>query len=284
LADRTLKSIINDRTSGAGEIESRIYVYLMSALRIYRDKSSGEFNEAITRIKQRFNSMANIVKLLEKVEKSAGKSDFESIRENLAAYKKNIEENRQLTVETAADRICRFDVIFTLSNSSVISRSISGAKALGWEGRVNLVESRPRNEGAILASDLTRMGIPVTMSVDANIPDLVKNSKAVFLGADAVTPTCIVNKTGSAIVLEFAAKYRKPVFVVADIGKIISDRIYKFNPDENPAKEIISSKSRNLTIQNNYFEKIIPHGRIQYIIGDEIINTPEVKNLLKHRA
>jgi hypothetical protein len=98
LADRALKSIINDRISGAGEIENRIYVYLMSALRIYRDKSIGEFRDALAQIKQRFNSMANIVKLLERVEKSTGKNDFESIRENLAVYKKNIEFNRQLTI------------------------------------------------------------------------------------------------------------------------------------------------------------------------------------------
>jgi translation initiation factor 2B subunit (eIF-2B alpha/beta/delta family) len=272
LADRALKSIINDRTSGAGEIENRIYVYLMSALRIFRDKPIGEFREALAQIK----------KLLERVEKSTGKNDFESIRENLAVYKKNIEFNRQLTINTAAGKICRYDVIFTLSNSSAVSRSISGAKERGWEGKLNMVESRPRNEGTILASDLARAGIPVNISVDANIPILVKNSKAVFLGADAVTPTYFVNKTGSAIVLEFAAKYRKPVFVVADTGKIISDRIYKFIPDENPAKEIISGKSKNLTIKNNYFEKIIPHGKIQYIIGDEIIIPLEVKNLLKH--
>jgi len=127
LADRVLRSILNDRTSGAAEIESRIYVYLMSALRIHRDKPAGEFSEAITRIKKRFHSMANIIRILEMVEKSAGKKEFESISEELASYKIAIEDNRQLTTETAASRMCRFDTIFTLSNSSAISRSISRA-------------------------------------------------------------------------------------------------------------------------------------------------------------
>lgn len=228
--------------------------------------------------------MANIVNLLDKVEKSIGKIDFESIREILALHKKVIEENRQNTVETAASRISRFDSIFTLSNSSLIGRSITEAKGRGWRGKVNIAESRPRNEGTMLAADLSRIGIPVTVGVDAIIPDLVRNSRSIFLGADAVTPACFVNKIGSVIALEFAAKYNRPVFVVADSGKIISDRIYKFIPDENPIREIISSKSRNLTVRNNYFEKIIPFGRIQYISGNKIINPSEVKNLLKRRS
>jgi translation initiation factor 2B subunit (eIF-2B alpha/beta/delta family) len=255
----------------------------MSALRIYRNKPAGEFREAITRIKKRFHSMANIIQILEMVEKSAGKKGFELIREELASYKITIEDNRQLTCETAAARMCRFETIFTLSNSSAINRSISRAKELGWNGTLNIPESRPRNEGAILATDLARAGISVKLGVDANIPELIKSSRAVFLGADAVTPSYFVNKIGSAIAMEFAAKYRKPVFVVADKGKFASDRIYKFVPDENPPGEIISGKSKKMTVINNYFEKIIPVGKTRYICGDDIIDPAEVKNLLKRR-
>lgn len=283
MADRALRSIINDRTSGAGEIERRIHVFLMSALRIYRNRGTGELVDAIAQIRRRFNAMANIVKILDMVSDSVGKKDFDSIRENLASYRKVIEENRQSTIDTAAAKICRYNAIFTLSYSTAINRAISGAGQLDWQGGVNVAESRPRNEGTMLASDLARMGIPSVLAIDANIPELVKASKAIFLGADAVTPTYFVNKTGSAIAMEYAAKYHKPIYVVADISKYISDKKYKFIPDENPTKEIISGKLKNLTVLNNYFEKIIPQGKTQYICGGEIINPADVKNLLKRR-
>jgi len=283
LADRVLKSIINDRTSGAGEIERRIHVFLMSALRIYRNKSTGELVDAIAQIRRRFNAMANIVKILDMVADSLSKKDFDSIRENLASYRKKIEENRQLTIDTAAAKISRYDSIFTLSYSTAINRAISGAREQDWQGRVNVTESRPRNEGTMLATDLAMMGIPAILAVDANIPELVKSSKAVFLGADAVTPAYFVNKLGSAIAMEYAAKYHKPIFVVADISKYISDKKYKFIPDENPAKEILAGRLKNLTVLNNYFEKITPQGKTLYICGEEIINPADVKNLLKRR-
>jgi len=278
-----LKSIINDRTSGAGEIERRIHVFLMSALRINRNKSTGELIDAIAQIRRRFNAMANIVKILDMVADSVGKKEFNSTRENLAAYRKKIEENRQLTIDTAAAKIRRYETIFTLSYSSAVNRAISGAREGDWQGKVNVAESRPGNEGTMLASDLARMGTPAILAIDANIPELVKTSKAVFLGADAITPTYFVNKIGSAIAMEYAAKYHKPTFVVADISKYISDKKYRFIPDENPAKEIIAGKLKNLTVLNNYFEKITPQGKTQYICGEEIINPADVKNLLKRR-
>jgi translation initiation factor 2B subunit (eIF-2B alpha/beta/delta family) len=284
LPDKDLKSIIDDRTSGAAEIEDKIYIYLMGALRIYGDLSDKRIRKAITQIKKRFFSMANILNLLDRLEKSYGEKGLENARENLAYYKKAIENNRLLTIATAAKKIIKYDSVFTLSNSSIVYKAIFNAKEGGWKGKVNIAESRPLNEGAILASDLARKAIPVTLGVDANIPDMIKNSNAVFLGADAVTQTYFVNKIGSVIALEFGSKYRKPIFVLADRGKFISNKIYRFVPDNNPPNEIMSRKMRNIEILNNYFEKIAPCGNFRYICGDEIIIPADVKNLLKRRS
>lgn len=205
---------------------------------------------------------------------------FETIRENLALYRKDIELNRRLTVETAAGQIRRYKSIFTLSSSSMISASIFEAMERGWRGEVRIIESRPKKEGAAFASKLAENGLKSILAVDTLIPEFVEKSGAVFLGADAVTPGYFVNKTGSEIAIEYADKYKKPVFVVFDRSKLISAKIYGYIPDKNPEEEITARKSKNLEIINPYFEKIIPRGRFNYICGDSIIEATKIKKLL----
>jgi translation initiation factor 2B subunit (eIF-2B alpha/beta/delta family) len=284
LANRILKSIINDRTSGAAEIDSKVYVYLMNSLRIHKDKSAGEIKEAISLIKERFSSMANILNLLERLEKSPADAGFETIRENLALYRKSIEQSRRQTIETAARQVRRYKSIFTLSNSSIVSGAILEAAESGWRGEIRIAESRPRNEGSALATKFAARGIKTVLGVDALIPELVEKSGAVFLGADAVTPSYFVNKIGSGIAVEYAGKFHKPVFVAADISKLIADRNYRYAPDSNPEEEIIARRPDNLEIINSYFEKVIPRGRFYYICGESIIEPGQIKKLLKRRS
>lgn len=283
MADKILKSIINDRTSGAAEIESKVHVYLMNSLRNHRNKSIHEITDAISRIRKRFSSMANILNLLEKLERSLANIGFENARESLALYKKIIEHDRNLTIETAARQICRYKSIFTLSNSSIISRSIFGAIERGWHGEIRIAESRPKKEGTVLAMKCAKDGVKAILGVDTLIPEFVEKSGAVFLGADAVTPGFFVNKIGSEIAVEYADKFKKPVYVAFDRSKMISGIIYKYVPDKNPENEITSRKSGKLEILNPYFEKIIPRGRFNYICGDSIIDPAEIKKMLNRR-
>ena len=157
------------------------------------------------------------------------------------------------------------------------------AKKRGWNGRVFLAESRPRNEGAILAGALAKAGLPVTLSVDTLIPELIERSKAVFLGADAVTPSYFVNKIGSRIAVEFADRLGKPVYVAGDRGKLISNKDYEFVPDSNPSLEIVRLQDKRLRVENRYFEKIIPSGRFNYICGSRLYKPAEIKNILKRK-
>jgi len=281
LIDKKLNFIIDDRTSGASVIESHLYELFEQAIKFYQDRSRKYFTISIPRIKKRFSMMANILNLTAVVEKFTDKYDPETVLKLLIAYKDDIENNRKLTVASVATKICRYSSIFTLSNSSAVFRAILTAKGRGWNGEVRIAESRPKNEGVLLASKLAKAGIRTILGVDATVPDMVKNSGAIFLGADAVTQTYFVNKIGSDIAMEYGMKYRKPVFVGADRGKFISNRIYRFVPDDNPSNEITSRKMRNLAILNNYFEKITPRGKVRYICGDGIISASEVKNLLK---
>ena len=282
--DKKLHSIIEDRTSGATVIEGEIFRLFEEIIRIHRRNSARYLRVAIIKIKKRFSAMANILNLVIFTEKILEKKDVEYLSESINGYKKNIEHDRGLTVTKAARKIKSYGSIFTLSGSSLILKAIMEAGSLGWRGDVRIVESRPKNEGTGLAIKTARAGILTVLGVDAITPRMIKNSGAVFLGADAVTQTYFVNKIGSDIAVEFADIFHKPVYIVADRSKFISNKIYKFTPDKNPENEIARRRFKNLEIINNYFEKIRPRGKVHFICGDRIISAGNIKNLLKRRS
>ena len=227
--------------------------------------------------------MANIHALLNYVEYFSEYRDSNRAIKSLKDYRRQISEEREKTVLTAAGKIARCKLIFTLSNSGIIRKSILAASKTGWKGEVLIVESRPKKEGAILASILAKAGIPVTLAVDSVMPDLIFRSGAVFLGADAVTQTYFVNKIGSKIAVDYSYEYDKAVFIAVDKSKIISNREYHFSPDQNPTSEITSSRKKRLRVENSYFERISPLGRFNYICGDRLIPPSDVKNVLNRK-
>ncbi|UCC78343.1 MAG: hypothetical protein JSW64_08625 [Candidatus Zixiibacteriota bacterium] len=282
--DKKLNSIIENRTSGAAEIEIRIIRLFVEIINSGQRDSPRYLRKAINKIKKRFSAMANILNLADFTVKLLRKKDLEYLSESLNGYRRNIEHNRRQTIIRAAYKIKSYGSIFTLSGSSLIIKAILEGKNLGWRGEVRIVESRPKNEGVGLAKKTAGSGIRTVLGVDAAMPDMIKNSGAVFLGADAVTQTYFVNKIGSDIAVEYAAKFRKPVYVVADGSKFIPNNIYKFIPDNNPDSEIIPRRMKNLEIMNNYFEKVIPRGKVHFIRADRIISAGDIKNLLKRRT
>lgn len=282
--DRKLHSIIEDRTSGATEIEKKVIRLFEEITKKHQKRSNLYFRRSITGLKKRFSAMANISNLLNFVEELLEEKDLDHLCRSITAYRKNIEQNRESTVTEASRKIKSYGSIFTLSGSSLILKAIMEAVKLGWKGDIKIVESRPKNEGARFAKKTARAGIKTVLGIDAAMPDMIEASGAVFLGADAVTQTYFVNKIGSKIALEYAAKFGKPVYVVADRSKLISDKIYQFTPDKNPESEIVSRRIKNLEIVNNYFEKIAPYGKIRFICGNRIIFAPKIKNLLKRRS
>ncbi len=280
-ANKRLKAIINNRTSGASDIEESVYAWLDRVFSDSKTASSKNISTGISRLRSRFGCMANILNLLDFIEKIPSGTSKSGVLEFIREYENLIETDRRKTIDTTAKKIGRYKSIFTLSNSSVITNAVLEAKKRGWNGTVNIVESRPMNEGLIPARKFAKAGLKVILAVDSAIPRLIENSGAVFIGADAVTQTYFVNKIGSRIALDYAEKYNKPAFVAADRSKFISNRKYKFIPDVNPPDEILKFRSENLTVINSYFEQVRPRGRIKFICGKSTVAPEKVKNLLK---
>jgi translation initiation factor 2B subunit (eIF-2B alpha/beta/delta family) len=278
-----LKAILENRADGASSIADAIFDLFNSIIQNSGGRHIAQMKRAIRLIRGRFSQMANIVTLLNFAERSMVALVPDDLIIALTEFRRGIDENRKSTIVTTAAILSGYKMIFTISNSTIVRKAAISARKIGWNGAVKIIESRPGNEGTILAETLAKAGISTMLAVDTVLPELIKGSDAVFLGADAVTQTYFVNKIGSRMAIDYARRYDKPVFVAADIGKFISNRKYRFAPDDNPTTEITGSKRKRLEIVNSYFEKVKPAGRFQYICGRQLFSPAGVKNILKHQ-
>jgi translation initiation factor 2B subunit (eIF-2B alpha/beta/delta family) len=85
---------------------------------------------------------------------------------------------------------------------------------------VIVCESRPLNEGIVMAQRLAAAGVDVTLITDAQASVFIEESDLVLLGADAVTPAGVVNKVGSKLLALAAKAAGVPVVAVTDSLKI----------------------------------------------------------------
>jgi ribose 1,5-bisphosphate isomerase len=153
------------------------------------------------------------------------------------------------------------DVIFTHCHSTNVINSLIYSKKKGKKFEIYNTETRPLYQGRRTANELTKAGIKVTMFIDSaaaiaiekeNSKDKIYSDK-VFLGADALLKTGIINKIGSGMISEIASKNKIPVYVIADSWKFTKDKV----PIEQRSINEVwdkTSKNERIKIKNPAFE------------------------------
>jgi methylthioribose-1-phosphate isomerase len=130
-------------------------------------------------------------------------------------------------------------------------------------------ESRPACEGAALALDLTRHGIPTSLTTEAMAfylmlapPTLKDRVRLVLVGADSISRHGVTNKAGTLGLALAARSCSLPLYVLAGSEKFIPD-VYPVKKAilHKPGGEILSPIPQGLTIINRYFD-ITP---LQYV-------------------
>jgi ribose 1,5-bisphosphate isomerase len=125
-----------------------------------------------------------------------------------------------------AEKIKDGDVVFMYSMSSTVWRILRCAKAQGKSFRVVVTESRPANEGLWTVAEMAKSGIPVSVSIDACIGELVPQSDIVFVGADAISSYGYAFcKTGTYPTALVARAHGVPFYIAADTLKFDSSTL-----------------------------------------------------------
>jgi len=169
--------------------------------------------------------------------------------------------------------------VATISYSSTVLATLTheGTRAVG---QVICFESRPMREGETLATALAEVGVAVTFAVDAAASTLMGECDIVLLGADSIGDLGVVNKIGSAGLVDAAIRRGVPVMVVSDETKILPIGFPQHLTDDRPPEEVWRAPA-GVRVWNQYFESFELERVTMVVTESDALTAPEVEKLRK---
>ncbi|MCH8034572.1 MAG: hypothetical protein IH950_12560 [Bacteroidetes bacterium] len=256
-----LNKIITDRTSGSSEILTKLNKFLLSNI-----KEKGLIIESLSAARTKLSHFAVIKNYIDELNMLLASDNYERFIE----YVRNNEEEDKLIIKEIFKNIYKklpsAKTILTISKSGTLINVIK----LWHKKRTNLniiiTESRPANEGKLMAKELLMCGLKVEMITDVMTGIFVPKADAVIVGADVVLNNGnVINKTGSLTLALLCKHYKKPFYVLASKSKFVSENRHKIN--EEDSDNIWKYVHPNLTTTNIPFEEI-NKGLITEIISE----------------
>jgi translation initiation factor 2B subunit (eIF-2B alpha/beta/delta family) len=129
--------------------------------------------------------------------------------------------------------------VLTHSHSGAIISVLRNLVSNGYLIDVIQTASEPGGEGHVQAKALKQLGSDVTIIKDENLSSSIKQVNCCFLGVDQYDKNSFVNKLGSKAIVEAAALFNKPVFVLGDSRK----RVKSIDTDTTGLFEMIRLES-----------------------------------------
>jgi ribose 1,5-bisphosphate isomerase len=145
------------------------------------------------------------------------KTAIEDYRDEFLGF---AEHALQRIAEIGAEKVKDNDLVFMYSMSSTVWRILARAKEQGKSFKVIVTESRPGNEGLWTVDKMDELGIPVAVSIDACLGELIPQVDVVFVGADAIASSGVaLCKVGTYPAALVASRHGVPFYVAADTLK-----------------------------------------------------------------
>ncbi|XP_061459453.1 translation initiation factor eIF-2B subunit alpha [Rhineura floridana] len=125
--------------------------------------------------------------------------------------------------------------ILTHAYSKVVLRVLEAAAEAKKRFSVYITESQPDRAGQKMAKALSKLGIPVTIILDAAVGYIMEKVDLVIVGAEGVVENGgIINKIGTNQMAVCAKAQNKPFYVVAESFKFV--RLFPLNQQDVPDK------------------------------------------------
>jgi translation initiation factor eIF-2B subunit delta len=247
--DRIIKSIKEVRIQGASNVAKKaLYAY-----NLIPTKTS----------KRKLLSLRPTEPMLEKVLNLADKKPYEEIL-------KHLDESQNKINNYVLKLIKNNDVIFTHCHSTNVVNALIYAKKKGKKFEVYNTETRPLFQGRKTAKELRNVGIKVTMFVDSALGVALSREQGtkkvdkVFLGADALLKTGVINKIGSEVIANIAGDNKIPVYIVANSWKFTKKKTLL---EIRGLNEIWDKVPKGIKLRNLAFE-FVPKKYISGIITE----------------
>jgi ribose 1,5-bisphosphate isomerase len=167
--------------------------------------------------------------------------------------------------EIGAEKVKDGDVVFMYSMSSTVWRILAQAKDRGKGFKVIVTESRPGNEGLWSVDKMNELGIPVAVSIDACLGELIPEADCVLVGADAIASSGIaLCKVGTYPAALVANRHGVPFYVAADTLKFDATTLiglpFVSEPVSHFRHQVFASEDRypNVEITGTMFDETPP--------------------------
>lgn len=235
-----VERVKKDEIGGAADTAKEVVDALAVLVRESKTKDTpalvAEVDEAVLELLRVMPSLAPPINALHRFVGSMERGVAEGL--SLADMKELLQKSRDdffVWAESALSKVARFGAekvpdgghVFMYSMSSTVWRILRAAKEEGKQFDVVVTESRPGNEGLWTVTEMGEAGIPVSVSIDACIGELIPACDVVFVGADVISSTghalCKAGTYPSALVARAAGV---PFYIAADTLKFDSSTLY----------------------------------------------------------
>lgn len=255
--EKRIAALAADRQSGASELLSEA-IDVLRAAQASRDEVR-DVGEALRRAQP---SMAPLWNAAE----AAGRGDLERFAQRAARAPRAIARFASDLLEAGLPPSAALSVV-TISYSSSVA-GVFEAIARRRPLEVACGEGRPALEGRRLAARLAAAGARVTLYGDAAIARALDGAGAVVVGADAVTSTWFLNKSGTRMLAAAAAHQGLPVYVLAGREKCLAPGCASaLTIREEASSEVWPDPPAGVVVRNPYFERI-PLDLVAAVVSD----------------
>jgi translation initiation factor 2B subunit (eIF-2B alpha/beta/delta family) len=195
-------------------------------------------------------------------------------------FVESMEHNAARVAEKAAALVSEGTAVMTHSFSSTILTALRQAWWGGKRFSVICPESRPICEGIAMAASLGMAGMVASVIADAAIYRLLPEVQLVLVGADALLPRGIFNKTGTALLALAARELGVPVYALCSSDKFLP-RSYDPPPEtRKDPRQLLERELPHVTVVNYHFD-VTPLDYFSGIVTEERVLTPaEVRERL----
>ncbi len=258
--DTILTDLKNNRESGA----TSLALVTLSALRDYLDgqpvHSAEKINTLCDHLTAARPSMIALGNALQRWQRriEVAEIDFKQqyLTQLVAVYQQLADASEQVAAH-AANLLKPGMTVLTHSRSSQVMALFEQALEQHKDFKVIITISAPGNEGLLVASQLNRLGIPVTLITDAEMGLVMPDVDLNLSGCDSwLTDHHFVNKTGTLLQALAAQHFGKPFWVLADSFKNSHQTSDQVTLEAMPADELPLPEGDRSAAKNVYFETI----------------------------
>ena len=211
------------------------------------------------------------------------KEKKESILTFLESFSQSIDAGEKRICQNTADRLKSISPIATYSSSRTIKKTLELLHKKNNSLMVYCAESRPKNEGILLAKSLAEKNIDVSVMTDATLFSIIKKISALIIGADAITEKSVINKIGSYPLVQLAIQQKIPVYCLCHCYKLIPANYTMENEPKKPATDILENEQENITVINYYFDFTPLHLFTGFITEKGFLHTKELMKQIQNQ-